>query len=332
MTLRGTFTALLLCAAVSTTTIAAPPEGKGGGKKSDAPEFEPEILYQYNGRKSQDLRLTDNTGDPYVTVHSAAQAQLDGFTLSDETAALIAYSDYGDLYLTSWSKSPVEIGAKTLLSSRGSRGEEAGRIAWMQFSNDSKRLAFTESSGRPDNLTSFEARRLWVFDLSMPEPSLIISNFVVGDVHWSPVENEEDILYFSGGPIGPNRPSHIYRFDLATGELAPVLDYGTHFTSKWFDITGIHAQTSPRLAVAYNDDQTREFIRIYSLAGNRINENWVAPGDILTFDCTGTRLIHKDEGSTGSLLTITTVNQGATPFLAKRGTHSIADWMPKSSC
>ena len=93
MTLRRTFTALLLCAAVSTTTIAAPPEkegGKGGGKggNGDAAEFAPEILYQYNGRKSQDLRLTGIDGQSYVTVHSAPSAQLDGFTASDEQDAL----------------------------------------------------------------------------------------------------------------------------------------------------------------------------------------------------------------------------------------------------
>lgn len=337
MTLRRTFTALLLCAAVSTTTIAAPPEkegGKGGGKggNGDAAEFAPEILYQYNGRKSQDLRLTGIDGQSYVTVHSAPSAQLDGFTASDEQDALIAYAEYGDLYLTSWTTSPVAIGAKTLISARQSRGSGAGRIAWMDFSPSGDRLAFSESSSEPNNLASNDSRRLWIYDLTTSNLSLVLSNFSVMDVHWSPRSGEGNVVYFSGGTVGVEYPEHIYRFDLSNGDITPVLNYGEHFTSPYFDVTGIYASGTAKFAVSHKGADSRDYIRVYDLSGNRVHGNWVARGDILSFDCSGTMLIHKDEGATGANLTITNVGGGASAFLSGRGVHSVSDWMPRNPC
>lgn len=333
---------LLTAAGLAGAAIAAPPEGKGndkggsggGGGKKDDTAFVPEILYQHNARQSQDIRLTDITGGPYVTVHSAPQAQLDGFTLSDERDQLIAFAVYGDVYLTSWTSDPVTIGSKAVISSRSSRNEGAGRVAWLQFSHDSSRLVFTESSAKPDGYSSGGARRLWIYDRLTPDgAALVLDDMVVWDVHWSPRVEEGSVLYFTGASANLEQPEHIYRYDLETGDMAPVLDYGTHFTSKWFDVTGPSAHVSPRFAVAHNADGTRERIRIYGLNGSHIQYNWIAHGDILTFDCSGTQLIHKDEGATGGGgLTITQVGGSASSFRDRKGTHSIADWMPRLDC
>jgi|GEM_PF-3234196 len=306
--------------------------GGGGGGKTDDTAFVPEILYQHNARRSQDIRLTDITGEPYVTVHSAAQAELDGFTLSDEADRLIAFAEYGDVYLTSWTSDTVTIGAKLPVSERESRGDGAGRVAFLEFSYDSRYLVFTESSARPDSYSSGSARRMWIYDVSNGgEPTLLLDNMVAWDVHWSP--SEEDVLYFTGASLGLNDPEHLYRYDLNSGAIDPVLDAGTDFTSRYFDITGPSANVSPRFAVGYDPDLTRDRIRIFDLDGNPINSSWIAYGDILTFDCTGTQLIHKDEGATGGGgLTITQVNGSASTFRDRRGTHSVSDWMPKRDC
>lgn len=327
----------ILAAALAVGSSAAPPEGKGGGGggkggKDDAADFQPEILYQYNGRKSQDVRLTDIDASSFVTVHAAEPAQLDGFAASDEEYAMIAYAEAGDIYLTNWTASPVEIGAKSLISARDDRAPGSGRVHWMDFSPDGTRLVFTESSAEPNNLGSDAERRLWVYEIGSQTLSLVLWNFSILDVAWSPVKDEDDVVYFTGGAVGLNYPEHLFRFDMATGDLDPVLTYGIDYTSRYFDITGKHAAGSPKIAMAFKEADGRDYIRIYDLAGNRLYSDWMSRGDILNFDCSGTRLIGKDEGSTGANLTITQVGGTATGFVSGRGYHSVSDWMPRNPC
>lgn len=326
--------ALAISATLAVTASAGPPAGKGGGKgeKGDPADFQPEILYQYNGRKSQDVRLTDISGSPYVTVHSAAQAQLDGFVASDEEFALIAYAEAGDVYLTSWTASPVTIGAKTLISARVDRAPGSGRVHWMEFSPDGTRLVFTESSSEPDNLGSNDARRLWVYDIASGDLAPVLWDFSILDVAWSPFDSEDNVVFFTGGAVGVEYPEHLYRFDMGTGEMTPFLNYGEHFTSRYFDITGRHALGAPKIVTAYKEADGRDYIRIYNFSGNRLNESWMSRGDILSFDCSGTRVIGKDEGSTGANLTITELGGSASGFLSGRGVHSVSDWMPRNPC
>ena len=261
--------------------------GGGGGGGEDPPaEFVPVIAYKYEGKKYEDIRLSNIEGDQSCLVlrvqKDDPQGRLATFTISASQKRLV-YSQGGALYLAIWTDDPCSMSfSSSPLVPQQPNDEGVPGIPHVDFSPDGTKLIWTRKPS-----SAADTRDIWIYDFSGGLQAPIDVGYLVRYPRFSPDFANSNEIFFTGRPTGQTGRYSVYGYDLAGGPVRTIAD-GLNY-NVFIAVSNRDSSLGVRIS-AYDNDGG--FLYQYDENGTQSGPPIAQAAGDLDYSCDNSRIVY----------------------------------------